>query len=132
MTERELVERITYLRIQKAKAKSELDCISDDLSATEEMLTELLVNEGKTATARYEGLGYYSIDAPTIRVASYRKDQEPAVFDWLRDQGYGDVIKPAVHPSTLKATIKSILEEGGEIIPEIFLIEKQTLKKHKG
>jgi len=51
---------------------------------------------------------YANIPAPTRENA----------FNWLRGMGHGGMIKETVHSGTLKALMKSILRDGGDLPPE--------------
>ena len=47
--------------------------------------------------------------------ANYVKDDEEEVFKWLRENGHGDIIKPTIHYSTLRAWAKEQLENNGAV-----------------
>ena len=49
-------------------------------------------------------------------------------FDWLDDNGLGDLIQPAVNSSSLKASMKRRLQAGDEMPPEELLIIKPFTK----
>lgn len=67
--------------------------------------------------------GYsFSLSDKTI----YGKKSEEAIaaagldfFEVLREQGLGDIIKETVNSRTLSSTIKNIVEEEGELRPEL-------------
>lgn len=45
---------------------------------------------------------------------SSRKDQQPDLFQWLNDNGSGDMIIETVNASSLKAFVKTCIKEGRE------------------
>lgn len=48
-----------------------------------------------------------------VEVYAYcKKENEPAFFEWLREQGHGALIKETVHTQTLKAFAKECLNNG--------------------
>ena len=51
----------------------------------------------------------------TSLYASYDKSTEEEVFDWLRANELGDIIKLTVHNATFRATIKELFEDGREL-----------------
>lgn len=50
--------------------------------------------------------------------ASVKADEREAFYEWLRDNGNGDLVKETVHPSTLNAFAKEQLSEG-KALPEM-------------
>lgn len=44
--------------------------------------------------------------------AGYRKEDEPRVFEWLEEEGMGDIIRRTVHNSTLKAMVRERIADG--------------------
>jgi hypothetical protein len=61
--------------------------------------------------------------------ASYFKANEAAVFEWLKEQGHGDLIKQTVHPATLKAFAKEQTADGTTLPEELFNIAPFTYAK---
>lgn len=67
--------------------------------------------------------------------AKIPKDRETEAFDWLKDNGFGSLIKTkvvestGVHHQTLKAFVKEQMEAGNEIPQETFgVFVKQVTK----
>ena len=59
------------------------------------------------------GVGRVSITGDLyVHVAA---DLRESFYTWLRDHGHGDLIKPAVNPSTLKAFAKDSIKKGTEL-----------------
>ncbi len=57
---------------------------------------------------------------------SVKKGQKEAAYEWLIEQGLGDIIKEAVNSSTLKATLKGVLAEGKEVPATLFNVSPFT------
>lgn len=104
-------------------AKARVDILSEQLkeaqeefSQIEDKLLEMLEAEGKQRSAHYDGIGSVTVVKPRL-FASYLKENEPLVFDYLRDKGLGDVIKETVNTQSLSSLVKGLIESG-ESIPE--------------
>ena len=67
------------------------------------------------SSANFPGIGRLTLTADLF--AGIQPEQQQAAYLWLQENGHGDLIKDYVHPSTLKAFIKELME-GGEILPE--------------
>ena len=62
-----------------------------------------------------------SIDMSDITV-SVPPENKGRAYDWLNDQGYGDIITSTINSSTLKATIKSMIRENMPVPEDVFKI----------
>lgn len=59
----------------------------------------------------------------TARVfASITAEQIESAYDWLRDNGYGALIKETVNSSSLSAAAKELMQEGEELPEELFKV----------
>lgn len=61
--------------------------------------------------------------------ASIRTSNQASAFEWLSDHGHKALIKETVHPSSLKALMKSKLKGGEEIPEELFSVTPYTYSK---
>lgn len=86
-----------FLRITKVPAKMEEDGV-DRISVT--------------------GIGRVSLTADMH--VSIKAEQKEQFFEWLRDNGRGDLLQENVNPSTLKAAVKGMFKSGEEV-PEQML-----------
>jgi hypothetical protein len=86
-----------FLRITKVPAKMEEDGV-DRISVT--------------------GIGRVSLTADMH--VSIKADQKDRFYEWLRDNGRGDLLQENVNPSTLKAAVKGMFKSGEEV-PEQML-----------
>ena len=84
------------------------------MQRAEAQLIEALNATGAVSTAKYEGIGSFTKLKPRV-YASYRKENESVVFDWLRGKGREDLIKPSVHSQSLSALVAELLEKGDPI-----------------
>jgi len=50
--------------------------------------------------------------------ATIKAGNKVAAFDWLRGTGHGGIVQESVHAATLKALMKTLIKEGGDLPPE--------------
>ena len=69
----------------------------------------------------------YNFILSTNIFASIPEDKHQKGFDWLREQGYGALIKEAVHARSLASVVKSYIETTAIEPPEdVMSIHRQT------
>lgn len=113
--ERELVEKFLALHAESKRLASLAEEKKKERDDAEAKLLELLNDEGKKASARYEGLGHVTCLDPVVGYANVPADKEEELFSFLKKEDRADLIKTAVHPSSLKAFISQQLKEGKEV-----------------
>lgn len=59
--------------------------------------------------------------------ASIIADKKEEGYEWLRENGHGDMIKPTVNNSTFKAFCKEQMSEGVELPDEFFSVTPYTM-----
>jgi hypothetical protein len=159
--------RVVRELIEQAQEKKEQIQVSEDRLADLKEEHRRLIEETLPAAMQQCGLDTFGAADLGIDVELENKvdckipEKYPsAAFTWLKEHGYGDIIKnevvvsfgageeekaaefyegvdyPAarkmnVHPSTLKAFIKSMLEEGKELPLEYFGVFQRTVAKIK-
>lgn len=110
---KELLDKKEELAEQTKANNKEIEIVKKDLA-------QMMIDEECASVSRN---GFkYSLQEKVI----YQKKSEEALaenevpfFDFLRDEGMGDIIKETVDSRTLSSTIKSLVEEVGEL-PEHF------------
>lgn len=107
---KELVEHMNRGRLEKEKLESQLREVNAWYDVLRfEKVPERMEADG-VENVRYDGIGRVSLTADLyVQV----KDQKELNL-WLRTKKLGDLIKQVVHPSTLKAFIKSRIKDGKE------------------
>lgn len=73
---------------------------------------------------KVEGVGRVQLAGDLY--AGIIKGKEEAAFEFLDDNGRGDVVKKTVNSSSLKAILKKMLEKGEEFPAEVFKAEPFT------
>ena len=112
ITERELV-------LEYKLAKDDLERLEDESKKAKERfdqaqakLVEELQTKGASKTAKYDGIGTISLMKPLVGARSTNED---ALFEYLKQIGRDDLIKPTVHHKTLSSFVKEALEEGKDL-----------------
>lgn len=100
-------DKLWTLKEQTTEAQKEFD-------QAESQLIENLREEGKEATARYENLGYVSLNQPVI-YASIAAEKKDEAFKFLRSRKRGDLIHKTVNSRSLSTFIKELMEAGRKV-----------------
>jgi len=74
---------------------------------------------------KLEGIGRVSLRGDIY--AAIQPGQKSEAYQWLDDNGRGDLIQSTVNASTLKATLKKMLESGEEIPENLFRVTPFTM-----
>jgi exonuclease VII large subunit len=114
--ERELIAQLREARKEVTLKEESLKHAEQKLNEIESKLIESMQARGAESTAKYEGLGRAILLKPRL-YASYRKENEEAVFEFLKSVGREDLMKLSVHPSSLSGFVKEKVEQG-ESVPD--------------
>lgn len=112
--ERQLVTRYSELDRKCKNIQTQLEVQKKERDEVEEELLDLLKDEGKTSSARFEGIGHVTCIKPRPQ-ARVIQGQELVLFDALKKMGRGDLIKTSVNASSLTSLVRQRLEEGSSI-----------------
>jgi hypothetical protein len=67
-----------------------------------------------------DGLGRLGLTSDVFaRIVTERRAD---AYQWLSDHGFGDLIQPTVNSSSLKATMRKLIKDGKESIPDDLFI----------
>lgn len=109
------------LLIYTRKIKLELDAVTarkaqleNEYKALKYIVSTYLVDIDAKRTAMYEDIGSVSLLAPLVR-AEYEKNQEEAVFDFVREAGEPEIIKLSIHPQSFYGFVGRCIDKGLEI-----------------
>jgi len=83
------------------------------------VIPEKMDDEGMTSV-KIKGIGRLTITGDMY--AGIQKDMNKQAYQWLTDNGHGDLIKDFVHSSTLKAFLKEQIKNGEEIPDDLFKV----------
>ncbi len=109
----ELADNLSELNDRKKELEQELKDLKQNISETNESLAQEMVNEELQNFTRNGLMFYLQTQTYVSDVASERE----VLFEKLRDQGFGDLIKETVHPSTLRGFVKEQIEQEGGDLP---------------
>ena len=116
----EIVDLYKELLDKKEALAEETKANNKEIEAVKNDLTQMMIEEECASISRN---GFkYSLQEKVIYSKRSEEDlaqNEVSFFDFLRDEGMGDIIKETVDSRTLSSTIKSMVEEVGEL-PEHF------------
>jgi hypothetical protein len=70
------------------------------------------------------GIGRVSLTSDMY--VSVKADKKADFFEWLRDNGRGDLLQENINPSTLKAAVKKMFREGEEVPDQMLNVSPFT------
>lgn len=111
MSLRALAEHMKLMQAEKDEAEKELSLINAKLDVLRYEAIPNKMDEEGIERINFDGIGRVSLTGDMF-VQTLNK---PDLFNWLQDNGFGDLIQPGVNASTLKAFIKGRMKEGKEI-----------------
>lgn len=114
MNEHDLVVEFRKAKERHAQLKQETTKAQLEIYELERKLVDLLQAQEKTASARYEGVGFVSLMSPTV-YANYEEENSTALFEFLRKLDRDDLIKNTVNAKSLSSFVKQLLDDGKEI-----------------
>lgn len=109
----ELSDRLGKLKEKEAQLKKELSAVNVLIKDTTKLLTEQMVNQ-EIQNFNRNGKVFYLVTNRYVNDVATRREE---LYQVLREQGYGDLIKATIHPQTLKAFVKEQIEENDEELP---------------
>ena len=125
-TEKQLIEQFIHqkqfvddLKLQLAEATK----LRDDLEAK---IIKNLMDDGKSATAKYDGLGHLTIVEEAAH-ASIEKGRQDDVKAYLREIGREDLIKETIAPASLSTYVRECLKTNSELPPGVSFYRGQHL-----
>ena len=114
MTERELVLEYKLAKDDVERLEDESKKAKNRFEIAQAKLVEELQSKGASKTAKYDGVGTITLMKPSVGA---RSENEDVLFDYLKQIGRDDLIKPTVHHKTLSSFVKEMLD-GGQEIPD--------------
>lgn len=108
-----MVHDLRDLKDRKDVLELELKEVNKRIRALSEQEIPEYMDENEIDKISIDGVG--TVFLKTKVYANVKADDLNGFFEWLRDNGNGDIIKETVHPSTLNAFAKEQLSEGKEL-----------------
>jgi len=124
-----MVRELRELRDQKEKLEADLKDVNLSIRKLAEHQIPEYMDEHEIEKLSVSGVG--TVYLTTKVYANVKKENQEAFFEWLRETGNEELIREAVHPSTLNAFAKEQLSEGKELpdVLEARLYPTATLRR---
>ena len=110
----DLADTLRELQEKKALLQEELKDVNGQIKDTTGLLSEQMINHEIQNFSRNGRLFYLTTQQYISVVASMREQ----LHETLREKGFGDLVKEAVHPQTLRAFVREQIEENDDEVPE--------------
>ena len=126
-----LTDRLKALREEKAALEERLKDTNAAIEQTEQELVNAMIAEEMQNFVRGGQMFYL-----TTKVYAHAvPERKPELFQWLKANGYGDMVQETVHPQTLAAFVRERLNEDEELPadlqPLVNVFEKTTVGLRK-
>ncbi len=108
-----LADDLRELQEKKALLQEELKDVNGQIKDTTGLLSEQMINHEIQNFNRNGRLFYLTTQQYISAVASMREQ----LHETLREKGFGDLVKEAVHPQTLRAFVREQIEENDDEVP---------------
>lgn len=115
MDEKELVAQYINEKQNVEAIEQQLKDAKEALKLVAEQITQYLSDRGQYKTGSYEGLG--SIALKTYNKYSVVEENQPALFEFLKENNLDGVIKQSIHHKTFDRICNELVEEG-KALPE--------------
>lgn len=117
---REMAEGIALEMYEVENLYKEHSRRKEGLDAAKEQLNQILQEAGMESCKLACGLNPRTKTNTRIFKATGQDDQ--SLFDWLRNNNLGDIIKETVHHGTLNSTMKEYEDQGNELPESMFQV----------
>lgn len=135
--EKDGVVELTRAFVELRGVKDKLDAIAKDFSKVYEdfkvgRLPAAFELAGVPTVNLDEG---YRVTVSHRVFASVKGDRKEQAYQWLKENGFGDLVTQTVNTATLSAAAKAMAEENQELDPDLFniaIIPTTSVTKTKG
>lgn len=114
----QLIEAMSTLQNRKEAVEEQLKLINKEFDFLR--ITKIPAKMEEEGVDRITATGIGRVSLTADMHVSIKADQKERFFEWLGDNGRGDLITANVNPSTLKAAVKKMFRDG-EQVPEDML-----------
>jgi len=118
-----LIKRFHRLQIRKNDLEAALKQVNIEYDRMRMSDIPEAMAEGDVRTMTVEGAGRISLTADVYVSYSGKEDE---AFEWLNDNGFGNVIKETANSSSLKAIFRQMIRDGKPLPDEVFKITPFT------
>lgn len=122
-----LADRLKDLKQHKKELESEIKALNAEIEETEAKLAELMLEEEMQNFTRNGRMFYLNTKVYASAVA----ERKAELYEWLKENGYGNLVYETVNANSLAAFVREQLEEADEL-PEglaemVNVFEKTTV-----
>lgn len=128
----ELADKLLELREEKDRLKELTKQNNEEIDRVEQELAELMRVE-EIDNFKRSGRTFY----PIVKTwASPQRGRREAVYEWMKENGYGDLVTETVHAQRFNSMINEMIEDDGTV-PEdlerlINVTERVSIGVRKG
>lgn len=119
-----LIESMYSIQQRKEELDSQLKALNKEFDFLR--ITKIPAKMEEDGVDRISVAGIGRVSLTSDMHVSIKADQKEAFYDWLRDNGRGDLIQESVNASTLKATVKNMFKSGEDIPEELLNVSPFT------
>jgi hypothetical protein len=113
MTLVQIIESMSTIQKAKERLEDELKLINKEFDFLRITKVPAKMEEDGVDRITVAGVGRVSLTADMH--VSVKADMKEKFYEWLRDNGRGDLLQETVNASTLKAAVKGMYKNGEEI-----------------
>lgn len=124
MTLVQLIEAMYDLQKRKESIEDDLKALNKTFDFLRITKIPAKMEEDGVDRISVAGVGRVSLTADMH--VSVKADMKEKFYDWLRDNGRGDLLQETVNPSTLKAAVKGMYKSGEEIPDDLLNVSPFT------
>ena len=120
----DLVHAMSTLQNRKEAAEEQLKLINKEYDFLRITKIPTAMEDDGVDRINVTGIGRVSLTADMH--VSVKADKKSEFFEWLRDNGRGDLLQENINPSTLKAAVKGMVRNGDEMPTEMLNVSPFT------
>jgi len=106
-----LADNLKELKEKKDKLEEETKAVNEQIEKTEYQLVQKMINEDTSKFTRHGRTFYLNVRT----FASPNPGRKEELFNWLKGNGYGALVKETVNSQSLSSFTKELLEERDEL-----------------
>ena len=118
MDEKELLLQLKEARRKCEDLKTQSVEANRELDGIETQIVDYLESKQASSTAKYDGIGYVTIEKPKLHASCNKENREQLVLylvNYLRSNGYAEMVIETVGNKSLNTFVKECIEKGMEI-----------------
>ena len=122
----QLADRLKQLKNQKKVLEGELKSNNAEMEAVGDELSQAMLDEEMANFVRSGQMFYLT----TKLYANADKDRKQELFQWLKQNDYGDMVQESVNANTLAAFVRELLDERDKLpaeLEDLITIHERTL-----